>query len=110
MLDLMLPLKPVILIIILILKLENTSKTLTLAKLLILIHVKMGFLIQFIVFLATIAIIVIALIVVNVLLIYCYRRYTRREMKEEMQLQINSAVTQYFALSESQKDRRPLVG
>ena len=31
-------------------------------------------------------------------------------MKEEMQLQINSAVTQYFALSESQKDRRPLVG
>ena len=47
-----------------------------------------------------IAIIIIA-IAINVLLIYCYRRYTKREMKEEMQLQISSMMSQYFALNDS---------
>ncbi len=44
----------------------------------------------------------------SVLLLYCYRRYAKREMKEEMELQIGSIMSQYFALSES-KDKKPLV-
>jgi hypothetical protein len=42
-----------------------------------------------------------ALVLINALLIYCYRRYTRREMKDEMQLQISSMMSQYFALSDN---------
>ena len=43
--------------------------------------------------------IVIALILLNVIIVYCYRRYSKREMQSEMQMQIESAVSQYFALS-----------
>jgi len=48
---------------------------------------------------------IIMLIVINGLLIYCYRRYTRREMKDEMQLQISSMISQYFALTDNNKSR-----
>ena len=52
--------------------------------------------------------IVVALIFVNILIVYCYRRSAKREMQGEMQMQIESAVSQYFALS--QKDTgRPYV-
>ena len=43
--------------------------------------------------------IVIALILVNVLIVYCCRRKAKREMNSEMQMQIESAVSQYFALT-----------
>eukprot|EP00831_Metopus_contortus_P034601 TRINITY_DN2758_c0_g1_i8.p1 TRINITY_DN2758_c0_g1~~TRINITY_DN2758_c0_g1_i8.p1 ORF type:complete len:219 (-),score=38.96 TRINITY_DN2758_c0_g1_i8:96-752(-) len=56
----------------------------------------------------TVIVIVIVLILVNVLLIYCYRRYNQREMKEEMQLQISSMMSQYFALN-NDKETRPLA-
>lgn len=37
--------------------------------------------------------IVFGLILFNVVLIYCYRRFTKREMNEEMKMQVNSAVS-----------------
>lgn len=43
--------------------------------------------------------VVVLLVLVNLVLIILYRRCTNREMKEDMQLQVNSAVSQYFALS-----------
>ena len=51
--------------------------------------------------------IVIVLILLNVIIVYCYRRHAKREMQGEMQVQIESAVSRYFALT--QKDGRPLV-
>ena len=50
---------------------------------------------------------IIGLIMINILIVYCYRRQSKREMQGEMQMQIESAVSQYFALS--QKDGRPSV-
>ena len=44
--------------------------------------------------------IVVALVFINVIIIYCYRRHSKREMQNEMQMQIESAVSQYFALSQ----------
>jgi len=46
--------------------------------------------------------IVVLLILVNVLIVYCCRRKAKRDMNNEMQMQIESAVSQYFALT--QKD------
>jgi hypothetical protein len=48
----------------------------------------------------TIVYIVLGLIVLNIFLIYCYRRMSQREMKEDMRMHVNSAVSQYFALSQ----------
>jgi len=50
--------------------------------------------------------IVLALIILNVVLIYCYRRVSQREMKEDMRMHVNSAVSQYFALSQRDRDTR----
>ena len=44
--------------------------------------------------------IVICLIALNILVVYCYRRYTKREIQHDMQQQIESAVSQYFAMSQ----------
>ena len=44
-------------------------------------------------------IVVILLVIVNLLLIVLYRRCTNKEFNDDMQLQVNSAVSQYFALS-----------
>lgn len=50
--------------------------------------------------------IIVGAILINVVIIYCYRRYSQREMKEEIQLQISSVMSQYFALSDaSARDR-----
>lgn len=46
--------------------------------------------------------IVVAIIIVNVVIVYCCRRKAKRDMNNEMQMQIESAVSQYFALT--QKD------
>ena len=45
---------------------------------------------------------VVGLILVNVLIVYCCRRRAKREMANEMQLQIESAVSQYFALTQKE--------
>jgi len=41
----------------------------------------------------------IGLVAVNVLVLYCYRRKVRRDAQTEMQIQIESQVSQYFALT-----------
>ena len=51
--------------------------------------------------------IVVVLVLLNVIIVYCYRRYSKREMNNEMQMQIESAVSQYFALS--QRDGKAFV-
>ena len=56
----------------------------------------------------TIAFILIGLVALSVLLLYWYRRYAKREMKEEMELQIGSIMSQYYALSES-KEKKPII-
>merc|ERR1711953_1311408 len=43
--------------------------------------------------------IVVVLILVNVMIVYCCRRKAKRDMNNEMQMQIESAVSQYFALT-----------
>ncbi len=53
----------------------------------------------------TIVALVIVLILINLLIWYCYRRSTKREMQGEMQMQIESAVSQYFALSQKEGGR-----
>ena len=52
----------------------------------------------------TVILIVLALVLLNVILIYCYRRISQREMKENMRMHVNSAVSQYFALSQRERD------
>jgi len=37
--------------------------------------------------------IVIGLVIINLLIVYCYRRQQKREMQGEMQMQIESAVS-----------------
>lgn len=44
--------------------------------------------------------VVVFLILLNVTIVYCYRRHSKREMQQEMNIQIESAVSQYFALSQ----------
>lgn len=43
--------------------------------------------------------VVVFLVLINVGIIYLYRRCQNREIKQNMQMQVNSAVSQYFALS-----------
>ena len=38
-------------------------------------------------------------ILLNCMVVYCYRRHTKREMAAEMQMQIESAVNQYAQLA-----------
>lgn len=49
--------------------------------------------------------IVTGLILLNVVIVYCYRRYSRREMQSQMHVQIESAVSQYFAMSSNKSYR-----
>ena len=44
--------------------------------------------------------IVIGAILLNITIILCYRRYTKREIKEEMRLQISSIMSNYFLISD----------
>lgn len=53
--------------------------------------------------------IVVILVLLNIIIVYCYRRYSKREMQNEMQMQIESAVSQYFALSQRGDGGRPFV-
>jgi cbb3-type cytochrome oxidase subunit 3 len=49
---------------------------------------------------SVIVVIVLALILINFVIVYCYRRHSKREMQQNMQVHIESAVSQYFALSQ----------
>jgi hypothetical protein len=49
--------------------------------------------------------VVVLLVLVNVIMIVLYRRCTNKELKDDMQLQVNSAVSQYFALSTTNTSR-----
>jgi len=42
---------------------------------------------------------VVVLILLNVIIVYCCRRKAKRDMQNEMNMQIESAVSQYFALT-----------
>lgn len=42
---------------------------------------------------------VVSLILLNVIIVYCCRRKAKRDMQNEMNMQIESAVSQYFALT-----------
>eukprot|EP00826_Nyctotherus_ovalis_P027701 TRINITY_DN2167_c0_g1_i16.p1 TRINITY_DN2167_c0_g1~~TRINITY_DN2167_c0_g1_i16.p1 ORF type:complete len:256 (+),score=39.65 TRINITY_DN2167_c0_g1_i16:773-1540(+) len=44
---------------------------------------------------------VLAAILINLMVILCYRRYARREIKEEMQTQISSIMTNYFLMNDN---------
>lgn len=44
-------------------------------------------------------VVVVLLVLVNLCLIVIYRKCSNKELQEDMQLQVNSAVSQYFALS-----------
>ena len=46
-----------------------------------------------------IVLLVLGLILLNVIVVYCCRRRARRDMQSEMKMQIESAVSQYYALS-----------
>jgi hypothetical protein len=47
--------------------------------------------------------IVVGMVFLNLCLLFLYRRIQKREMKEDMKMQVNSAVSQYFALSQTDK-------
>lgn len=46
-----------------------------------------------------IVLLVVVLILLNVVIVYCCRRKAKRDMQNEMNMQIESAVSQYFALT-----------
>jgi len=48
-----------------------------------------------------IMVLVVMLILLNVIVVYCCRRRARREMQNTMNMQIESQVSQYFALSQT---------
>lgn len=48
-----------------------------------------------------IILLIVFVIFLNVIIVYCYRRHTKRHIQQEMHVQIESAVSQYFALSQS---------
>ena len=43
--------------------------------------------------------VVVLLVLVNLLIIWFYRRCTQKELKDDMPMRVNDAVSQYFALS-----------
>lgn len=55
--------------------------------------------------------IVVGLVVINVVIIICYKRYAKKEMDEKIEMHINSAVSQYFALQDKSNSKtiKPLI-
>ncbi len=51
----------------------------------------------------TVVAIVFGVVSINVLLIYCYRRYTRREMREEMQNEISTIMAKYVQITDKRE-------
>lgn len=50
---------------------------------------------------STILMIIVLVVLLNIVFIYLYRRHTKKEMREEMQLQISSIMSQYLALNDN---------
>ncbi len=48
----------------------------------------------------TILLLISGVIAINLLIIFCYWKYTRREMQQEVQLQVSSIMSQYMAMAE----------
>jgi hypothetical protein len=46
-----------------------------------------------------VAVAIVAVVLINFCALYLYRRHHRQKMNQEMQFQVNSAVSQYFKLS-----------
>ena len=44
--------------------------------------------------------IIVVVVLINVVVLCLYRRYQKKEIDKEMQLQIHSAVSQYISLSD----------
>lgn len=42
---------------------------------------------------------IVFVLALNILALYLYRRYTKKKMNQELSVQVNSAVSQYFKLS-----------
>lgn len=54
--------------------------------------------------------IIIGLVLINICLILAYRKFAKKEVNEQMQMHINSAVSQYFALQDKDpRQSKPLV-
>ena len=53
--------------------------------------------------------IIAGLVVLNIVLILVYRKYAKKETDDKMQMHINSAVSQYFALHDKDRTSKPLV-
>ena len=53
--------------------------------------------------------IIAGLVVLNIALILCYRKYAKKEADDKMQMHINSAVSQYFALHDKDRTSKPFV-
>ena len=60
---------------------------------------------------STLLLIIFGLLLLNILVIIIYKRYTKKEMDDKIEMDINSAVSQYFALQDKNNGRvsRPLV-
>lgn len=58
---------------------------------------------------SVIVMIVLVLILLNFIIVYCYRRHSKREMQQNMQVHIESAVSQYFALSQGKDSNKPYL-
>jgi hypothetical protein len=43
---------------------------------------------------------IIGLVIVNVIIILCYRKYLQKELDQDMKMGVQSAVSQYVALSQ----------
>ena len=47
--------------------------------------------------------IIILILLINVIVILCYRRYAKRDEQDRLKTEVNSAVSAYFALNEQEK-------
>jgi hypothetical protein len=52
-----------------------------------------------------IVLIVVGALIALMVILYLYRRWIKREMNNEMRMQVSSAVSQYIALSESRDNK-----
>ena len=59
---------------------------------------------------STLLMIIFGLVVLNVGIIICYKKYAKKEMDDKIEMHINSAVSQYFALQDkNNKTVKPLI-
>lgn len=60
---------------------------------------------------STLLVIIVVLVVINVAIIVLYKRYAKKEMDKKIEMHINSAVSQYFALQDKsgKGTSKPLV-